>query len=88
LKTRKRRLSDDDIQKLRKLLEQREYWTTKEVRDLIKREFDVEYTFRHVSRILREMGMNYQKLYVNDLKRPANAEDILKKTVQSGILKM
>ena len=76
---RKRRLEDDDLEDLKRLLKQKDYWTTREVRDLIKREFGVEYTLRHVPRILRKMGMRYQKPYVNDLKRPVNAEDILKK---------
>jgi transposase len=40
---------------------------TRDVRDLIKDAFDVEFTLRHVSRILRKIGMNYQKPYVNDL---------------------
>lgn len=76
---RKRRLEDDDFEDLKRLLKQKDYWTTREVRDLIKIEFGVEYTMRHVPRILRKMGMRYQKPYVNDLKRPVNAEDILKK---------
>jgi putative transposase len=84
LKTRKktgrnRRLSDDDLEDLKRRLKQRDYWTTREVRDLIKDVFDVEFTLRHVSRILRKIGMNYQKPYVNDLKRPRDAENILKK---------
>jgi len=76
---RKKRLFDGDIEPLRGLLKRRDYWTTREVRALIKREFAVEFTVRHVTRILRKMGMNYQKPYVNDLKRPKDAEDILKK---------
>jgi len=62
---RKRRLEDDDLEDIKRLLKQRDYWTTEEVRDLIKREFDVEYTLRHVQRILRKMGMSYQKPYAN-----------------------
>jgi len=73
---RKRKLSEGDIQKLRKLLEHRDYWTTREVRDLIKDVFDGGFTLRHVSRILRKTGMNYQKPYVNDLKRPDNAKNL------------
>ena len=80
---RKERLSDWDRELLRGLLKRRDYWTTREVRALIKREFAVEFTVRHVTRILRKMGMNYQKPYVNDLKRQKDAEDILKKIEQS-----
>ena len=56
---RKRRLSDEDIELLKRLLKQKDYWTTREVRALIKSEFGVEFTVRHVTRILREMGMSY-----------------------------
>ena len=76
---RKRKLSDEDMDKLKDLLKQKEYWTTREVRDLIKIEFGIEYTLRHITRILRKLGMKYQKPYVNDYRRPENAEEILKK---------
>lgn len=76
---RKRRLSDEDIEGLKGMLEQKEYWTTRDVRNLIKIEFNIEYTLRHVARILRKLGMKYQKPYVNDFRRPKDAEEILKK---------
>jgi len=76
---RKRKLSDEDMERLKDLLKQKEYWTTREVRDLIKIEFGIEYTLRHITRILRKLGMKYQKPYVNDYRRPENAEEILKK---------
>jgi len=76
---RKRKLYDEDMDKLKDLLKQKEYWTTREVRDLIKIEFGIEYTLRHITRILRKLGMKYQKPYVNDYRRPENAEEILKK---------
>ena len=76
---RKRNLSDEDMERLKDLLKEKEYWTTKEARNLIEIEFGIEYTFRHVARILRKLGMNYQKPYVNDFRRPRDAEEILKK---------
>lgn len=76
---RKRKLSDEDMERLKKLLKQKEYWTTRGVRNLIKIEFGIEYTLRHVARILRKLGMKYQKPYVNDYRRPKDAEKILKK---------
>ena len=76
---RKRKLSDEDMDKLKDLLKQKDYWTTRGVRNLIKIEFGIEYTLRHVARILRKLGMKYQKPYVNDYRRPENAEKILKK---------
>jgi transposase len=76
---RKTRLSDEDTELLKRILKQKGYWTTREVRALITSEFDVEFTMRHVTRLLRKMGMSYQKPYVTDLKRPEDAEEILKK---------
>jgi transposase len=76
---RKTRLSDEDTELLKRRLKQKGYWTTRDVRALIKSEFGVEFTMRHVARLLRKMGMSYQKPYVTDLKRPEDAEAILKK---------
>jgi putative transposase len=76
---RKTRLSDEDTELLTRLLKQKGYWTTRDVRALIKSEFGVEFTMRHVARLLRKTGMSYQKPYVTDLKRPKDAEEILKK---------
>jgi transposase len=76
---RKKRLSDEDRELLKRRLKQRDYWTTRDVRTLITRELGVEFTTRHVARLLRKMGLSYQKPYVTDLKRPEDAEEILKK---------
>ena len=76
---RKTRLSDADNELLARLLKQKGYWTTRDVRALITSDFGVEFTLRHVARLLRKLGMRYQKPYVTDLKRPKDAETILKK---------
>ncbi len=78
-------LNDDDMKKLKELLQMRDYWSSKEVRDLIKNEFDIEFTPRHIPRILRKLGMKYQKPYVNDYRRPEDAEDILKKDLRARL---
>jgi transposase len=62
---RKRKLTEEEIEKLIETLHQKDYWTTKGVRYLIDTEFKVSYTLRHVSRILRKIGMNYQKPFEN-----------------------
>ena len=76
---RKGKLSPEDVEKLIKLLKQKDCWTTREAKELIKNEFGIEYTLRHVARILRKIGMVYQKPFVHDYRRPDNAEEILKK---------
>jgi putative transposase len=55
-------------------------FTTEEVRELIQTKFDVEYTSKQVRIILRKMGLNYAKPFQHDYRRPADAEEQLKKT--------
>ncbi|MHC1566552.1 MAG: helix-turn-helix domain-containing protein, partial [Candidatus Syntropharchaeia archaeon] len=49
-------LSKEQKEELKVILKERDDWTTKEVRKLIKNRFGVEYSLRHVSRILRSLG--------------------------------
>jgi hypothetical protein len=64
---------------LEQLLRQKENWTTKDVKDLISEEFNVEYTLKQIYIILRDMGMNFAKPYPHDYRRPSNAKEMLKK---------
>ena len=52
----------------------------KEVKEIISKEFNVDYTLKQIYIILRDMGMNFGKPYPRDYRRPQNAEEILKKT--------
>ncbi|MDR2624628.1 MAG: winged helix-turn-helix domain-containing protein [Methanobrevibacter sp.] len=45
----------------------------------MKDKFNVDYSTRQVSRILRELGFKYGKPYIIDIKRPNDAENQLKK---------
>jgi transposase len=66
---RKRRLTEEQQQRLRDLLVQgpraagfpTELWTLKRVAQVIEREFGIRYHPAHVWRILRAMGFSYQK---------------------------
>ena len=73
-------LSDEDKEELKKMLEERHDWTTREVKELIKDMFDVTYTMRHTRRILKSMGLRHGKPYQQDYRRPDDAEKRLKKT--------
>jgi len=73
-------LDDEDMVKLRGLLKKRQYWTAKEVQALINKEFGRMFVLRQVHRILRKLGMHCGKPYVEDYRRPPEAEEILKKT--------
>ncbi len=55
-------------------------FTTAQVREIIREKFNVEYTMKQVWVILRKMNMRYAKPYAHDKRRPADAEEKLKKT--------
>lgn len=74
------KLTQQQKNELRQLLKQKESWTTKEVKELILREFNVDYTLKQIYIILRDIGMNFGKPYPRDYRRPTNAEELLKKT--------
>jgi len=71
-------LSESDKKRLKEILKSKGNWLTGEAKALIRKEFGVSYSERHVSRLLRSFGMHYSKPYANDFRRPENAEDILK----------
>jgi putative transposase len=73
------KLSKEQKDRLLQLLEQKDNWTSEEVRDLIHKEFNVEYTLKQIRIILKSYGMRCAKPYVRDYRRPDDAEDILKK---------
>jgi hypothetical protein len=57
------------------MLEQKEYWTTNEVRKLLRKKFQVDLSEDQVVRILRgKLGMHSSKPYPVDYRGPENAE--------------
>lgn len=72
------KLDQNQKEKLRQLLSQKHVWTTDEVRLLIEKQFNVEYTLKQIRIIVKTFGMRYAKPYTHDYRRPDNAEDILK----------
>jgi transposase len=75
----KPKLNEAQRQELVLILEDKEYWTLREVRILIKERFGVEYSEMQVWRILKSLNMHHAKPYVLDKRRPVDAEAILKK---------
>ena len=68
-------LSESNLIELRKLLEQQPAWTTVQVRELIKRHWNIDYSVSQVSRILRnKLKMHFSKPYPHDFRRPPDAE--------------
>ena len=80
------KLTDEDLEDLRYILESKGYWTTKEVTVLIKEVFMKELSEDQVRRILRDkLGMRLSKPYSQDYRRPENAGEILKDRVEATL---
>jgi transposase len=73
------KLSPEQKNRLREMLREGSY-TTAQVRSVIRENFGVEYTMKQVWVILKGWKMHHAKPYVHDKRRPADAEDALKKT--------
>ena len=76
----KPKLGDAEREDLKRMVAEKDAWTLREVRELIKQEFNVEYSEMQVWRILTSWNMHHAKPYILDKKRPEDAETILKKT--------
>jgi len=74
------KLSDDQRDQLKEILNKRDDWTTEEIKKLILKEFKVEYSLKQIRIILRNFGMKLAKPFTHDYRRPDDAEEILKKT--------
>jgi putative transposase len=75
----KPKLGDAEREELKQNLSEKESWTLREVRLLIKDKFGIEYSEMQVWRILTSWNMHHAKPYVLDKRRPDDAEEILKK---------
>lgn len=75
----KPKLGDDKREELKQMLTGKNAWTLREIRELIKEKFEVEYSEMQVWRILTSWNMHHAKPYILDKRRPDDAETILKK---------
>ncbi|MCL0096391.1 helix-turn-helix domain-containing protein [Thermodesulfovibrionales bacterium] len=79
-------LDEEMLERPKRLLETRPYWSLREVRRLIKRIFGVDYSDDQVRRIsVGKLGMNYAKPFVHDHRRPKEAEKVLFEKVEGAI---
>jgi putative transposase len=77
------RLTEEQKEKLKEMLREKDSWTTREVQELIEEEFGVSYSSWQVRRILKSFGMKCAKPYQKDYRKPDNAEETLKKPGRS-----
>jgi len=84
------RLSDQDKEKLKQVLHQKDGWTVDEVHDLIARDFGIDYSLKQIRVILKQLGMNYAEPYPNEHRHPDDSEENLKKNPRcwTGTLSM
>jgi putative transposase len=75
----KPKLGEAEREELKRILGDKDAWTLREVRVLIKERFGVEYSEMQVWRILTSWNMHHAKPYVLDKRRPDDAKIILKK---------
>ena len=73
-------ITDEQKKELYEILTERDDWTTKEIRKLIKDKFGIEFSEKHVRTILRSLGLKFARPYPKDYRRPTDAEEQLKKT--------
>lgn len=74
------KLTNDQKEQLKEILNKRDDWTTENIRKTISKEFMVEYSLKQIRIILRKFGMKLAKPFPHDYRKPDDAEDILKKT--------
>lgn len=60
-------------------MKKRDYWTTREILELVKKNYDVEYSLKRTGIGIKNFGMHHPKPYTFDYSRPKDAEEILKK---------
>jgi putative transposase len=73
------KLSSEEFNRLKDLLNEKTTWTTDDVRTMIHQEFDVEYTLKQIRIIMKKLHMAYGKPFTQDYRRPEDAESLLKK---------
>ena len=69
------KLSEKELEDLKRILKAKPYWSVKEVMRLVKELFEVNYSGEQTRRILVEkLGMNYAKPFVRDYRRRKDAK--------------
>ena len=72
------KLDNEQKKKLKEMLHNKEYWTLKEIKKLIKHEFGVKYKKSRIYELIRGIGLKLSKPYVLHVNRPDDAIEILK----------
>jgi putative transposase len=57
------KLSNEEILKFKTILESKDFWTTDEVGNLIKEEFNIDNSLNTVRKLLKKIGMKHNVPY-------------------------
>lgn len=79
------KLTASQKERLAELLEAHQPLTTEQVKILLENGFNVSYSQRHISRILKNLGMNYAIPRPVEPDRPDDAEKILEENLQAAL---
>ena len=77
------KLTEDQKNELYEHLDSGALFTIKSVKQYINEKFGIVYSKMQISRILSQHKMHHAKPYVQDIRRPQDAEEILKKNNQN-----
>ena len=78
---RKSKLSDDDKEKFKEILDNNDLTIT-DAKNILRDEFNLDYSLSYVGRLIKKLGYNYGSPRVKFKEEPENAEEILKKTLK------
>jgi transposase len=81
----KPKLTLEEEAQFKQLLEEDEPWTYAQIQELLREEFDIEYSKGHLRRKLEEYGMNYAKPRPTEYRRPDDAEEQLSDSLDEAI---
>jgi len=76
---RKAKLTDEQFKKLDEIMINESFLSTRKVHEIIKNEFNVDYSISRIPAIVNKLGYSYKKGYILYSKMPDDAEIVLKK---------
>jgi len=79
------KLTDEQKEQLKDKLKSGGNWLSQQVRALIRKDFGITYSLRHVARMLRGFGMHCAKPYNLDYRKPDNAEQLLRESIKEAV---
>ena len=74
------KLTYEQMKELDKIIEESSNLTMTDVKHIVKEKFNVDYSLKQITIIVRKLGYNYSKAYPIFTKSPEDAEEQLKKT--------